>query len=337
MNMINDEKKKVTIYSVANEAGVSLATVSRVINDSSLVKEETRKKVENAILKLGYKPNAIAQGLALKKTTNIALIIPDSSFLYMGKVINGLLDVAKIYKYNIALHISSSSINEMNEIVDNVVKSRSDGVIVYNDSLNDREIGVLNSFNIPTVYIGQKMSKSDACCVYIDYQQALYELCDLYLQSGIEDIVLIEDRKNHILIDDLIEGMNRAFKKHGKEFNGYIKIPTQYHNSYDYLVDYFSSHKHEVVLALRDSQAMAVLNACSENGIKVPEDTDIICVLDSRYNGMARPTISSFMIPSYDIGALAMRVMTKMLNGDHMKQKVFKMDYTFIKKGSSKI
>ena len=140
MNTFNDEKKKVTIYSVAHEAGVSLATVSRVINDSSLVKEETKKKVEDAIVRLGYRPNAVAQGLALKKTTVIALVIPDSSFLYMGKIINGLLDVAKIYKYNIMLHTSSSSINEMDEIIDNIVKSRADGVIVYNDVLTEKQI-----------------------------------------------------------------------------------------------------------------------------------------------------------------------------------------------------
>jgi len=97
--MNNSEKKKVTIYSVAHEAGVSLATVSRVINDSGLVKQETKDKVEAAIVKLGYRPNAVAQGLALKKTTTIALVIPDSSFLYIGKIINGLLDVAMIDNY----------------------------------------------------------------------------------------------------------------------------------------------------------------------------------------------------------------------------------------------
>ncbi|MBE6104182.1 MAG: LacI family transcriptional regulator, partial [Erysipelotrichaceae bacterium] len=75
-----DSKKRVTIYSVAREAGVSLATVSRVINESDAVKEDTKRRVQEAIIKLGYKPNAVAQGLALKKTTNIALIIPDSSF-----------------------------------------------------------------------------------------------------------------------------------------------------------------------------------------------------------------------------------------------------------------
>ena len=82
--------KKITIYEVARESNVSLATVSRVINGSSVVKEETRKRVEEAINKLGYRPNAIAQGLALSKTTTVGLIIPSTSISFSGRVINGL-------------------------------------------------------------------------------------------------------------------------------------------------------------------------------------------------------------------------------------------------------
>ena len=104
--------KRITIYDVAKEADVSLATVSRVINGSEVVREDTRIKVQEAIEKLGYKPNAIAQGLALQKTTTIALIVPEASYFYTGQIINGLIDVAKIYKYNIltesqqGLHLS---------------------------------------------------------------------------------------------------------------------------------------------------------------------------------------------------------------------------------------
>ena len=89
--------KRVTIYDVAKEADVSLATVSRVINGSDVVKQATKAKVEEAISKLGYKPNAIAQGLALQRTTTIGLIIPEASLVYTGQIINGLCDVAKIY------------------------------------------------------------------------------------------------------------------------------------------------------------------------------------------------------------------------------------------------
>ena len=337
MNTFNDEKKKVTIYSVAHEAGVSLATVSRVINDSSLVKEETKKKVEDAIVRLGYRPNAVAQGLALKKTTVIALVIPDSSFLYMGKIINGLLDVAKIYKYNIMLHTSSSSINEMDEIIDNIVKSRADGVIVYNDVLTEKQISTLKTYQVPLVYIGHDISSINSCNVFVSYKREVSDLITKYLNRGISDIVFVEDKKNELMMNYVLEGINEAFSKENKQFDGLIRIPDYYKNSYGYLNEYFTSHQHKVVITLRDSQATAVLNACSKNGIRIPEDTDLICVIDSRYNEMVRPTISSFDNPVYDLGALAMRVMTKMLSGEQMLKKEYPLSCPYRGKDSTKL
>ena len=96
--------KRITIYDVAKEADVSLATVSRVINDSNVVREDTRNRVQEAIEKLGYKPNAIAQGLALSKTTTISIVMSEKLLAYNTKILNGLMDVAKIYNYNIMFH-----------------------------------------------------------------------------------------------------------------------------------------------------------------------------------------------------------------------------------------
>ena len=72
-----------------------------------------------------------------------------------------------------------------------------------------------------------------------------------------------------------------------------------------------------MVLTYRDSQAVAVLNTATENGISVPEELEIICVNDSKYNSMTRPQISAYKIPDYDLGAVAMRVMTKMLHEEN--------------------
>ncbi|MBR0473655.1 MAG: substrate-binding domain-containing protein [Erysipelotrichaceae bacterium] len=331
-----DSKKRVTIYSVAREAGVSLATVSRVINDSDVVKEDTKRKVQEAIIKLGYKPNAVAQGLALKKSTNIALIIPDSSFTYIGKVFNGLLDVAKIYKYNIILHTTSSGVNEMNEIVDNVIKSHADGIILYNDYFTPEELEILNSFEIPMVYLDVRASSKQSCCVYVDYQQAVYELTMRYLQKGIDDIVVIDDKKNPINVKQILAGVQQAFEEKGKKFEGFIPIPEYAHSSYDFLTKYFKKNRHKLVITYRDSQALAVLNTCTENGINIPEETEVVCIKGSRYTDMVRPQISSFDVPAYDLGSLAMRILTKMLNGDDIQDREFRLNYVFKEKGSTK-
>ena len=336
MPVVKDDKKRVTIYSVAKEAGVSLATVSRVINDSDVVKEDTKKRVQEAILKLGYKPNAVAQGLALKKTTTIALVVPDSSFAYIGKVINGLLDVAKIYKYNITLHTSSAGVNEMNEIADNIIKSHADGIVLYNDVFSPGDLETLQNFHIPMVYLDNKMTGENACCVYVDYEKAVYELVKRYMDKGIRDVVIVDDRMNPLRISEVVSGVNKAFNEKGLQFNELIKIPEEYHSSYQYLTRYFADHKHQLVIAYRDSQAIAVLNACMENGISIPDDTELVCVRGSRYTDMVRPQISSFELPGYDSGSLAMRLMTKMLNGDDIQEREFQLSYVYKQKKSTK-
>jgi len=328
--------KRVTIYDVANEANVSLATVSRVINGLEIVREDTRVRVNQAIEKLGYKPNAIAQGLALQKTTSIALLIPEASFSYTGQIINGLLDVAKIYKYNITLHTTSEAIMQIGDIIENIIKSRVDGVIIYNDKLMVDELTALTKYQFPIVLVGNQMSSANIASVYVNLQKAMYELVSSYLEQGKTDIAIVQDRKNKYMVEQLILGASQAFEKKGLVFKNFIEIPREYRSSYTYLKEYFKTHKHELVIAHRDSQAMAVVNAAAENDIKIPNEMEVVCVMDTKYNSMIRPQISSFAIPSYDLGAVAMRVMTKMLNQNPVEEREIELSYLFTPRQSTK-
>ena len=132
----------------------------------------------------------------------------------------------------------------------------------------------------------------------------------------IENIAVVDDRKNKTAVLNMLSGANAAFAKKQKTFEHFIEIPQEYRNSYNYLKEYFRDHSHKLVLCNRDSHAMATVNAASELGIRIPEDMEIICIIDTKYNSMMRPQLSSFYIPSYDLGAVAMRKMTKLLNKD---------------------
>ena len=91
-------KERVTIYEVAKLSGVSLATVSRVINNSSTVSEKTKKRVMDVIKQLGYKPSGLAQALATNKTTNIGVIIPSANYVYISNLLNGMYgEVLSVY------------------------------------------------------------------------------------------------------------------------------------------------------------------------------------------------------------------------------------------------
>lgn len=308
--------KRITIYDVAKEAEVSLATVSRVINGSEVVREDTRLKVQEAIEKLGYKPNAIAQGLALQKTTTIALVVPEASFFYTGQLINGLIDVAKIYNYNIVLHTTTEGISRTNDIIETIIKSRVDGVIIFNDKLAKEELTTLTNYQVPIVVIGNRIIADNICSVYVDYSKLVYEFAEKYIKKGKTNIALVEDRKNPAMIRQLNEGLKKVFADNGLTFDNFIEIPKEYRSSYVFLKEYFQTNKHDLIITYRDSQAMAVINTTKELGMSIPDDLELVCILDSKYNSMARPQISGFKIPDYDLGAVSMRVMTKMLQDE---------------------
>jgi len=328
--------KRVTIYEVAKEAGVSLATVSRVINGSDVVKGPTKTRVEEAIKKLGYKPNAIAQGLALQRTTTIGLIIPEATIRHAGPLINGLCDVAKIYEYNVTLHTISEGITNINEAIDEVIKSRVDGVIIFCDQPIDEATKTLDEYNIPMVVIGDKTSSDSVCSIRVDYESAIYNLVKDYLNRGIKNIAVVEDRKNRVISNEMLSGTQKAFKKNKLEFDNYVEYSSDERSTYKFMKTYLKTHKHDLIIVNRDSQAFAVSNAAKELDINIPEDTELVCLTDSKYNDMIRPEISSFEIPTYDLGALSMRLMTKMIKGEETESKEKVLGAFYIKRNTTK-
>ena len=274
--------------------------------------------------------------MALQKTTTIALVVPEASFSYTGQIINGLLDVAKIYKYNIMLHTVSEGIVEIGEIIETIIKSRVDGVVIYNDKLIYDELKALTNYQFPIVLIGNRMSTNNICSVFVDLEKAVYELVSEYLDKGKGDIAIVQDRKNKYMIEQLIKGATTAFERRGLVFEQYIEIPQEYRSSYQYLKEYFKTRRHDLVIAYRDSQALAIANAAAENDIKVPEELEIVCIIDSKYNSMVRPQLSSFTFPSYDLGAVSMRVMTKMLKQDNFDEREIELSYLFTPRQTTK-
>ena len=142
-------KDRVTIYEVAKASGVSLATVSRVINNQSNVTPETRKKVEDTIARLGYKPNALAQGLATNRTTNIGIVIPDVNYVHISNLLSGLIDIGKIYGYQTTLFVTKHSVQDTKDVIAKLVTSHVDGAIVFDDELEKSDVDNIIKYKIP--------------------------------------------------------------------------------------------------------------------------------------------------------------------------------------------
>ncbi len=332
--------KKVTIYDVAREAEVSLATVSRVINGSTVVRAKTRDKVLDVIKRLDFQPNEVARGLATSKSTTIAIVFPQSLFANVKEMISGIGDTGRHLDYNINMYTTDDIGDDdtIRDVTERIVKSRVDGVILFNNENTQEMIEGIERYNLPIVVIGKKISDETMGSVYVDVENAAYEIIDSYIQNNKTNIAYISPKQNLIKNDDVITGIKKAYQKNGMSFNEEHIIDTtgEYVEDYQMLLKYFENNTHDLVFCGYDKDAVAVINAARNNGIDIPNTMEVIGMLNTSYAVMCNPTLSSLNVPVYDMGALAVRLLTKLLKGEEIDSKEITVRHILIERESTK-
>jgi LacI family transcriptional regulator len=331
---------KATIYDVAGAARVSLATVSRAINNPEKVKPETRERVLRVIEELGYKPNAFARGLASRKSTTVAVLVPDMSRASIAEMMNGIADIARVYKYSILLYILDNEDSSEEDVLKEIVAAQVDGMLYLNDEITDSQHDFLkkvrDEYQIPIVLTNTIYPKSDEIpSVSIDYEQAGYEMTKRLIEDGRSNIYMVSTVRKYMVNDLKEQGYLRAISEAGltpriMRTSGRISINTEHFN------EYFHSHTVDGVIAVRDSIAVSFINVARQNHVKVPEDISVAGFQNTKYSLLSRPRLSCVDVPIYDIGAVSMRVLTKLMNQEEIEDRMIKLDHDIINRGSTK-
>ena len=333
--------KNVTIYDVAREAGVSLATVSRVINGSSVVKPKTRDKVLEAIQRLDFKPNQIARGLATSKTTTIAIVFPQSLFAHVKDMIGGIGDTSRRLDYNVSIYTTDEigDGNPIETVIEKVVKSRADGVILFNNEEIEKEIALVNKYKIPAVVIGTSVTGKYMGSIFADAKKIAYEVVDKYLAQGKSDILFVSPKQNLINIEEMITGIQEAYQKYDLVLDAtkqVVHTSSHYEKSYPQFLEYFKNHRHDLVFTSYDKEAVAVVNAAIDNGIEIPDEMEVIGMMNTSYALICRPSLTSIHVPVYDMGALAVRLLTKILNDEEIENKAVVIQHLLMPRATTK-
>ncbi|KRN59383.1 catabolite control protein A [Limosilactobacillus secaliphilus] len=313
------EKQSVTIYTVAREANVSMATVSRVVNGNQNVKPETRDKVLAVIKKLNYRPNAVARGLASKKTTTIGVVIPDITNDYFAELALGIDDIATMYKYNMILTNSDADGSSAIKVVQNLFAKQVDGVIFMGHDIEDQLQAEFSKATVPVVVAGSLTNDKNIPSVRIDYEQATKEAVSFLLKHGNKKVaLLIGSRETTINKFNRIPGYKAALKQAHVKFNDSLvfEADDSYENGYK-LAKQMVKKGITAAFVSDDSSAAGLLNGLTDSNVKVPEDFEIITGNDTKLATITRPTLTSITQPLYDVGAVAMRLLTKLMSNDN--------------------
>ena len=328
-------KERVTIYEVAKASGVSLATVSRVINHQGNVTEKTKEKVEATIKRLGYKPSGLAQALATNKSTNIGVIIPRANYVYVSQVLNGIAEVAKEKGFAISLFLTSHSKQDAISVVEKVITSHVDGAIIFDDELEEEDIQEITSYYVPSIVINNKVEGERCGCIVFGYEHILRRVLTEKLAKD-KDITPVFLHVHNC--GRLLARTEKAFVSVCKDLNrnyAVLNVDDSSSRTYEDFLEYFRKYKTGYFVAYRDSIAAAIENAATDSGLKVPEDVEVISLIGTKYANITRPTLSSFDINMQDVGKRSMYMLMDLMKGE-LEKKTYRIESVYKKRGSTK-
>jgi len=328
-------KERVTIYEVAKASGVSLATVSRVINNQDNVTEETKAKVNSIIAKLGYKPSGVAQALAKNKSTTIGVVIPSANYVYIANVLNGITEVCKEKGYSISLFITSHSREDAISMVEKVITSHVDGAIIFDDELDEEDIAKLNSYHVPAIVINNKVEGDDVGCIVFGYEHHLRQILAKHFENDNSKMPVFLHVHN---CGRLLARTEKAFINSCNSANRkyeIVNVDDSYASTYEDFMEYFKTHKTGYFIGYRDSIAAAVTNAAIDSGLNVPEDVEVLALIGTKYANIVRPSLTNFAVNMRDVGRRSMYMLIDLQKGE-LAQKTYRIESTYTKRQSTK-
>jgi LacI family transcriptional regulator len=317
-----------------------MATVSRVVNGNPNVKPETRQKVLDVIKQLNYRPNAVARGLASKKTTTVGVVIPNITDPYFAELALGIDDVASMYKYNIILTNSDSDDEKILKVVRSLLAKQVDGLIFMGHDVSDDLRNEFESTNTPVVVAGSVVNDDALPSVRINYQAAAKEATEFLLKHGDQQVAYITGPLRYSINgEDRLNGYKEALANNNVPFNESLVIETDgsYQAGYAKAQEVIEKGL-KATYVTDDSLAAGLLNGLTDAGISVPDDFELISSNDTNYTKVVRPTITSITQPLYDLGAISMRLLTKLMDGDDSNddEKNVILDHGFVERQSTR-
>lgn len=330
----------VTIYDVAREANVSMATVSRVVNGNQNVKPATRKKVLEVIERLEYRPNAVARGLASKKTTSVGVIIPDISNNLNAELARGIEDIATMYRYNIILANSDQNEEKELSLLDTMLGKQVDGIVMMSEEVTESIQRAIEACPVPIVLAGSTCETEAIASVNIEYYNAAKEAVQRFIENGHSRIAFVSGPLQYTVNGQhKLVAYKDALAQAGIELDEALIVEGD--GSYDDGLESWATlatleTPPTAIFVGNDELAIGLVHGIQDSGKSVPDDVEIISFENSKLARMVRPQLTSVVLPLYDIGAVAMRLLTKFMNKEETDEQHVILPYRLEQRDSSK-
>lgn len=313
-------EKEITIYDLARELNISIATVSRALKDDPVVSKKTKKKIFDLAEQMGYRSNNFARNLRNQRTDTIGVIIPRLNSYFMSTVIAGIENVAGSEGYNLIISQSSESIDKEVASAKTMFNNRVDGLLasLSYETENMNHFDVFTKKYIPLVFFDRVIDNIVSTNIIIDNRKAAYEATMHLIEQGCKNIVHITASSNRNVYKDRLMGYklalaesNIAYKEENVIFTNLSQeaggIAAEQIKAMQPLPD--------AVFVANDNCAVGCMIALKKGGIRIPEDIAFVGFNNDPVSTVVEPNLTTINYPGYEMGQVAARHLIQHLNG----------------------
>ncbi len=283
-----------TVKDVAKLAGVSTATVSRVVNKSGIVNKETESKVKSAMKQLNYRPNTVARALASKKCTTLGLVVPDVSDPFFGELASAVEQIARFTNMQLLLSVGGQDERSEQQAVEALIDQNCDTMVIHSKKMSFEIISYYMEKLDGFVLINQNLPKYAERCIWLDNEYGGM-LAATHLESQNHSLVAVVNSCYEI--DDPLlrkNGFNKVYPKASLYIESAPTFEGGEHAA-ELLVE--NIDKITAVFAYNDVMAIGIITKLAEHGIRVPEDISIIGFDDSLFARFCQPKLTTLRYP----------------------------------------
>lgn len=297
-----------TIYDVSQLAGVSLATVSRVMNKNANVSEKTRLKVEAAMAQLDYKPNTFAQSLASNCSNSIGVLVSQLDGPYYGPMMAEIESCLRAENKHVIIAVGHSNAATEIDSVDFLLSRGCDALILDVEAVSDDYLIELSQGPTPIVLINRYIAQISERCIYLNNELGGYLATRHLLDLGHRDIAYISGPKNKHDACERLEGHIRALSELQIAFDPDLCFEGNYKEEAGVEAMKFllaSGKPFTAVVGANDQMVSGAISVCLEMGMKIPEQLSFVGYDNIPFARYISPKLTTINNPIHEMGKMA--------------------------------
>lgn len=314
----------VTIKDISQKAGLSEATVSRVINKSPLVKPETKEKVEKIIDELNYFPDMIARGMRSKRTNSIGLILADITNPFYAETAKKIIEIANRKDYSIILCNTNNDLHEQQKYVDILMQRKVDGIIFASVQWKDQTLQKVIAHSIPHMLYNRITSNYRMLnYVTLDNEMGAFLAIQHLYKLGHRKIALISGPQLFSTARERAIGYIKALDHFDMNYDSKYVVQGKYRSkqSYDAAKRLFSmKDSPTAIFASNDLMALSTIDAIFSLGLKIPEDVSIVGFDDIEMSGHSAIQLTTISQNRNMMAEIAIETICKLILKDNIQE-----------------